>query len=63
MRHMDKCKLMVVAESALLSAQYKLDTHGENYADVVHDLAEVVKVLYEIQKDELENAEVTNEHN
>jgi len=55
MRHEDKCKLLVVAETSLLRAQYKLEAHGENYADVVHDLYDVVDMLFTLQKDELEN--------
>ena len=55
MEHTEKCKLMVSAEVSLLRAKNKLEAHGENYADVIHDLAEVVNVLLEIKKNELES--------
>jgi len=55
MEHTEKCKMMVCAEVSLNRAKNKLEAHGENYADVIHDLAEVVNMLFEIKKDELEN--------
>ena len=53
MDYLEKCKQLVSVENAMLRAKYKLETAGNNYPDVLHDLAEVVNTLFEIAKEDV----------